>query len=68
MFVHREEYYATREELEPGGVKEHLKGLAEIIIAKQRNGPVGEVKLTWEDKFTRFSNRAAAKFEDFNPF
>lgn len=68
MFVHREEYYATRDELEPGGVKEHLKGMAEIIIAKQRNGPIGDVKLLWEDKYTRFSNLAAAKFEEFNPF
>lgn len=68
MFVHREEYYATRDELEPGGGKEHLRGMAEIIIAKQRNGPIGDVKLLWEDKFTRFSNLAAAKFEEFNPF
>ncbi|MBX7072857.1 MAG: replicative DNA helicase [Pirellulales bacterium] len=68
MFVHREEYYATRDELEPGGSKEHLKGLAEIIVAKQRNGPIGDVKLNWEDKYTRFTDRAAARFEEFNPF
>jgi replicative DNA helicase len=68
MFVHREEYYASREELEPGGGKEHLKGVGEIIVAKQRNGPIGEVKLRWEDKFTRFDNLAAGRFEEFSPF
>ncbi|MGD9646160.1 MAG: replicative DNA helicase [Pirellulales bacterium] len=67
MFVHREEYYAQREELEPGGGKEHLKGLAQIIVAKQRNGPVGDVKLNWDDRYTRFSNRAVGRFEDYRP-
>ena len=67
MFVHREEYYAQREELEPGGGKEHLKGLAQIIVSKQRNGPVGDIKLTWDDRFTRFSNRAVGRFEDYRP-
>ncbi len=32
------------------------KGLAELIVAKQRNGPTGVVKLTWDDKTTRFKN------------
>jgi replicative DNA helicase len=68
MFVHREEYYATREELEPGGAKEHLRGVGEVIVAKQRNGPIGEVKLRWEDKYTRFDNLAAPKLEEFRPF
>ena len=65
MFVHREEYFASREDLEPGGGKENLKGLGEIIVAKQRNGPVGEIKLNWEEKFTRFTNRRSAPLEDF---
>jgi len=67
MFVHREEYYAQREELEPGGGKEHLRGLAQIIIAKQRNGPVGDVRLSWDDRYTRFTNRAVGRFEDYQP-
>ena len=33
-------------------------GEAELIIAKQRNGPVGEVPLTFLKEFTRFENRA----------
>ena len=40
MFVHREEYYHRGEE------KAQYAGQAEIIIAKQRNGPVGEIPLT----------------------
>ena len=47
-FIHREEYY-DRE-------NEDIKGQAEIIIAKQRNGPTGSVKLAYIDKFTRFEN------------
>jgi replicative DNA helicase len=34
------------------------KGTAEIIIGKQRNGPVGIRKLTWLEKFTRFEDLA----------
>ena len=65
MFVHREEYYHTREEAQARG----LSGLAEVIVAKQRNGPVGDIKLTWCEQFTRFENAAPmdyveASFED----
>lgn len=58
MFVHREEYYHPREEAQARG----LCGLAEIIVAKQRNGPVGDVKLTWREEFTRFENAAPAEY------
>jgi replicative DNA helicase len=34
--------------------------LAELIIAKQRNGPIGTIKLDWTKTQTRFSNRGAA--------
>ena len=47
-FIHREEYY-NRED-------EDLKGKAEIIIAKQRNGPTGSVHLAYLSDFTRFEN------------
>ena len=47
-FIHREEYY-DRE-------NEDLKGKAEIIIAKQRNGPTGSVKMAYLADFTRFEN------------
>ncbi|KLU01556.1 Replicative DNA helicase [Rhodopirellula islandica] len=65
MFVHREEYYHRGED------KAQFAGQAEIIIAKQRNGPVGDVELTWEGDFTRFSNRAAehhSEFDDYREF
>lgn len=68
MFVHREERYADPEELEPGGGKEHLKGLAELIIAKQRNGPIGDVKLAWFDKYTRFEDKAPDRYSEFEDF
>lgn len=38
--------------------KPELKGLAELILAKQRNGPTGKIELTWLGHFTAFENRA----------
>ncbi|MCA9245637.1 MAG: replicative DNA helicase [Planctomycetales bacterium] len=60
MFVHREEYYQTNEE-----DRARFSGEAELIIAKQRNGPTGDVKLTWLRDFTRFENAAAKAHEEF---
>ena len=63
MFVHREEYYRRGEE------QEQFAGQAEIIISKQRNGPVGDVPLIWRKEFTRFEDRAPDRlqvFDDFN--
>jgi len=62
MFVHREEYYHRGEE------KAQYAGQAEIIIAKQRNGPVGEVPLTWEGEFTRFLDRAPDRHSEFDDY
>lgn len=50
-FIHRPEYYKPD--------REDLRGLAEIHIAKQRNGPVGKVNLVFLREITRFENRAA---------
>jgi replicative DNA helicase len=49
-FIHREEYYDRD--------NEDLKGKAEIIIAKQRNGPTGSVELAFISEYTRFENLA----------
>lgn len=49
-FIHREEYYKPDEE--------EVKGLAEIIIAKQREGPTGTVELSYMGDYTRFENLA----------
>jgi len=65
MFVHREEYYCnSREE----AVEKGVAGVAEIIVAKQRNGPTGDVKLAWFDKFTRFENLAQKPYEEFQDY
>ena len=55
MFIYRDEVYNKKPENE---------GLAEIIIAKQRNGPIGDCKLTFVHKYTRFENHASASFDD----
>jgi replicative DNA helicase len=48
MFIYREEVYVEDSD---------KQGLAEIIVAKQRNGPIGNVDLTFLREFTRFENR-----------
>lgn len=53
MLLHREDYYRMSEpDFQPDNI-------AEIIIAKQRNGPTGTVKLTFDNRTTRFKNLAA---------
>ena len=65
MFVFREEYYKEREK--PGDhdlekmaawqdEMERLHGKAEVIIGKQRHGPIGSIELSFEGRFTRFGN------------
>ncbi len=49
-FIYREEVYKRD--------REDVKGLADLIIAKQRNGPIGTVPLRFLGQFTRFENRA----------
>lgn len=47
MFIYRDDYYNKDTE---------KKGIAEIIIAKQRNGPIGTVELVWLPDYTKFAN------------
>jgi len=64
MFIHREEYYHTREEAQENGIA----GQADVIVAKQRNGPTGDVKLAWFDKFTCFENLSQKPYEEFGEY
>ncbi len=61
--LHREEYYHRND---PDWADENPDkiGLSELIIAKQRNGPTGIVKMTWDTKTTRFKNHDP--FHDHN--
>ena len=47
MFIYRDDYYNKDSD---------NKGIAEIIIAKQRNGPIGTVNLVWLPQYTKFAN------------
>ena len=57
MFIYRDEYYTKDECKEPG--------VAEVIIAKQRNGPTGTVKLAFMNKITKFESLASGGSGDF---
>ncbi|MBS9477959.1 replicative DNA helicase [Ancylobacter radicis] len=66
MFVFREEYYLKGKEPKEGSEEwfkwdqdmKAAQGIAEVIIGKQRHGPTGTVKVSFEAQFTRFSNLA----------
>jgi replicative DNA helicase len=54
MFIYRDEYYTKEESERPGE--------ADIIIAKHRNGPIGDVTLTFQREFPKFMNYAGERF------
>ncbi len=54
-FIYRDEIYNEQSE---------DKGIAEIILGKQRNGPIGTSKLAFLGKYTRFENLARDYFAD----
>lgn len=54
MFIYRDDYYDKDSE---------KKGISEIIIAKQRNGPIGTVELAWLPEYTKFANLERRKEE-----
>lgn len=62
MFVHREEYFHRSEEAE------QYAGQAEIIVAKQRNGPIGQIELIWKKEFTRFEDKAPERYSEFDSY
>jgi len=67
MFIYREEYYLSRSEPSMDDSTKYSKwqedmnrvmNVAEVIIAKHRNGPIGNVKLRFDSNLTQFSNLA----------
>ncbi|MBE5253433.1 replicative DNA helicase [Mixta mediterraneensis] len=55
MFIYRDEVYHENSD---------LKGIAEIILGKQRNGPIGTVRLTFNGQWSRFDNYAGPQYDD----
>ena len=66
MFIYREEYYLAREQPKEGTTEhatwmadmDKVMNVAEVIIAKHRNGPIGNVKLRFDANLTQFDNLA----------
>ena len=52
-FIFREEVYQPE--------RPELRGKAELIVAKQRNGPIGTIPLTFRGEFARFENHTSRK-------
>ena len=57
MFIYRDDYYKSASDEEEMIEKAIKKGEAEIIVAKNRNGPVGSVKLLFQNNITKFKNK-----------
>ncbi len=55
-FIYRDDYYNKENPTEPN--------VAELIIAKQRNGPTGTAKVRFDSQYTRFENLAEGEYED----
>jgi len=69
MFVYRDEYYIERAASGAGAksaewldAMDRARGKAEVIIGKQRHGPIGSVELAFQGEFTRFSNLARGEY------
>jgi replicative DNA helicase len=60
IFIYRDEYYNREASTE--------KGIAELIIAKQRNGPTGIIKTRFVANITKFENLAPGELDDFEDF
>ena len=59
LFIYRDEIYNP---------DSSDQGIAEIIIGKQRNGPIGMTKLSYIGNLTKFENLAPGRYEDFDQF
>ena len=78
MFIYREQYYLARKQPEDGTAEhaewmermERVHNLAEVIVAKQRHGPIGKVDMYFNEYLTRFGDydRAHSQTADDAPF
>ena len=59
LFIYRDEVYNP---------ESPDKGTSEIIFSKQRNGPIGSLRLTFIGNLTKFENLAPERYQDFAPF
>ena len=62
LFIYRDDYYFTRDEWEAQHQmdgKEYPEGIAQVIIAKHRNGPTGELSLRFVPRLAKFENIAS---------
>ena len=57
IFLYRDEVYNKE--------KSEEKGIAEVIIGKQRNGPIGTVRLAFRGEFTRFDDLAPEYYQQY---
>ena len=72
MFIFREEYYLEKNAPSPGTAEfiewqqkmDEIHGQADLLILKQRHGPTGNIKLSFESKFTRFGNFISKEHSD----
>lgn len=83
MFVYREEYYHERREPQETETEDNITfskkyarwqarqkeihNIAEVIVAKQRHGPIGTVKLHFDGLYTRFSDLEQSRLGEFEP-
>ncbi|MBB5519864.1 replicative DNA helicase [Amphiplicatus metriothermophilus] len=73
LFVFREEYYLKRSEPREGTPEhaewlqkcEEVRGVAEVIIGKQRHGPIGKVDLYFDESLTKFSNLDRGIYDEY---
>ena len=73
IFIYREEYYESRKEPQEGTAEhykwkermDNIKNRCDVIVAKQRSGPIGTVSLYYDSGTTKFMNRSDVQLHHF---
>ena len=68
LFLYRDDYYRRRGAPADADDDGGERGIAEVIVAKQRNGPTGTVRLKYTEAYTRFDNLADEEFNELDPY